>query len=172
MTDIVRAALRRYTGKPVRQYLAERTKGAMIPADMDFSMTADHLVDEPREPIITPTGVLDERGMMLVRVRIPIKVQMGFAIPNPSQEPDEVEAILPEDMLSVSDIGVGVAHVTPDEADEEGDPDEDHENEAEAHEAGRSVKLSDILETLTGQGIRVVVDVEFTEDGPDGSDGA
>lgn len=160
MTDLIRAALRRYNGTPVRRYLAERTRGAMIPADMEFSMTADHLVDEPREPIITPTGVLDHRGMMLVRVRIPIKVEMGFVVPNRSQEPDEVEAIMPEDMLSVSDIGVGVAHVTPEEA--EDDEDEDHEDEAEAHEKGRgTVKLSDILETLTNQGINVVVDVEF-----------
>ena len=33
-------------------------------------------------------------------------------------EPDEVEAILPEDMLSVSDIGAGVDHVDPDEVDD------------------------------------------------------
>lgn len=170
MTDIIRAALRRYAGTPVRQYLAERTKGAMIPADMEFSMTADCLVDEPREPIITPIGVLDHRGMMLVRVRIPIKVEMGFAIPNRSQEPDEVEAILPEDMLSVSDIGVGVAHVSPEEADEEYDEEEGDEADDPSEggaEVSRSVKLSDILETLTGQGINVVVDVEFGQDPPD-----
>lgn len=158
MTDsktLVRAALRQYAGKPLRRFMAERANAALIPADMDFSMTADHLIDDPREPIITPIGVLDHRGMMLVRVRIPIKVEMGFAVPNRSQEPDEVEAILPEDMLAVSDIGEGVGHVSPEEADDE---DEDGDEEG-----GSSVNLSELLKAMASQGIRVNVDVEFVD---------
>ena len=162
MTDsktLVRAALREYAGKPLRRFMAERANAALIPADMDFSMTADHLIDDPREPIITPIGVLDHRGMMLVRVRIPIKVEMGFAIPNRSQEPDEVEAILPEDMLAVSDIGEGVGHVSPDEAEAE-DDDEDADGDGEG---GSTVNLSELLRAMESQGIRVNVDVEFVE---------
>ena len=155
---LVRAALREYAGKPLRRYLAERTQAAIIPSDMDFSMTADHLVDDPREPIITPLGVLDHRGMMLVRVRIPIKVAMGFHKAWENDEPDEVEAILPEDMLSVSDIGAGVAHVDPSEA--EDDEDED---------GGSTVNLSEVLKALHSQGIQVNVDVEFVEADAEGS---
>lgn len=155
---LVRAALREFTGKPLRRYLAERTQAAIIPADMDFSMTADHLVDDPREPIITPLGVLDHRGMMLVRVRIPIKVAMGFHKAWTNDEPDEVEAILPEDMLSVSDIGAGVDHVDPDEVDDE---DED--------DGGSTVNLSEVLKALHSQGLKVNVDVEFVDaEAPEG----
>ena len=162
MTDhVVRSALRRYAGKPVRQFLAEKeaARAAMIPADMDFSMTADHLIDDPREPIITPTGVLDARGMMLVRVRVPIKVQMGFHSPVTDPEPDEVEAILPEDMLAISDVGMGVASITPEEA-------EDEEGEVMTVGERQSVKLSDILEAMHAQGVDVEVDVEFIDDVP------
>lgn len=157
---LVRAALREFAGKPLRRYLAERPNSALIPADMDFSMTADHLVDDPREPIITPLGVLDHRGMMLVRVRLPIKVAMGFHKAWTNDEPDEVEAILPEDMLSVSDIGAGVDHVDPGEV--EGDEDE-------GEDGGSTVNLSEVLKALHSQGIQVNVDVEFVDaEAPEG----
>lgn len=158
MTDaksIVRAALREFSAKPLRRYLAERPAAGPIPScDGDISWTADHLVDDPREPIITPLGVLDARGMMLVRVRIPIKVPMGFHSPVKSPEPDEVEAILPEDMLAISDVGMGVAHVDPGEA---ADPDEDGEDDGE----DGVVNLSEVLKLLGAQGLKVNVDVEF-----------
>lgn len=162
----VRSALKRYTGLPVRQYLAERAKGALIPADADFSMTADVVVDDPREPVITPIGVLDARGMMLVRVRVPIKVPMGFHSPVDDPEPDEVEAILPEDMLAISDVGMGVESVTPDEVE-----DDDGEVMQGAHERP-SIKLSDIIESMHAQGVDVEVDVEFIDDhtAPDDDD--
>lgn len=155
-TTAIRAALREFSGKPLRRYLAERQTAGPIPSDDgSISWTADHLVDDPREPIITPVGVLDHRGMMLVRVRIPIKVAMGFHKAWENDEPDEVEAILPEDLLSISDIGAGVGHVSPEEA---GD-----EDEGEDEEDGSVVNLSEVLRALGAQGVRVNVDVDFVE---------
>ncbi|USN13842.1 hypothetical protein KABACHOK_00050 [Brevundimonas phage vB_BpoS-Kabachok] len=152
-TTSIRAALREFSGKPLRRYLAERQTAGPIPSDDgSISWTADHLVDDPREPIITPVGVLDHRGMMLVRVRIPIKVAMGFHKMWENQEPEEVEAIIPEDMLSISDIGAGVDHVPP-EADDDDDED------------GSTVNLSEVLSALGAQGIRVNVDVDFIDAG-------
>ncbi|UTC29131.1 hypothetical protein BAMBUS_00480 [Brevundimonas phage vB_BpoS-Bambus] len=152
-TTAIRAAVREFSGKPLRRYLAERPRGGPIPSDDgSISWTADHLVDDPREPIITPVGVLDHRGMMLVRVRIPIKVPMGFHKMWENQEPEEVEAIIPEDMLSVSDIGCGVDHVPPDE-DDDGEDD------------GSTVNLSEVLAALGAQGVRVNVDVDFVDAG-------
>ncbi|AXQ68986.1 hypothetical protein HOU00_gp139 [Caulobacter phage CcrPW] len=90
-----------------------------IPSEDGISWTADHVIDDPREPRITPTGILDHRGMMLLRVAVPIKVPMGFAIPqvNPPER-DEVETLVPEDMLAVSEVGLGIGFVTPEEAEE------------------------------------------------------
>lgn len=93
-----------------------RTRAAILPTDQEFSLTGDVVAWEEREPRITPTGVLDHRGMMLVRVTVPIKEHIGFARDlDVEREPDEVETILPEDMLAVSDCGLGVGFVTPDE---------------------------------------------------------
>jgi hypothetical protein len=61
------------------------------------------VVYEEREPTITPIGILDHRGMMLLRVTVPIKQTIGFHRPPGPRDADEVETILPEDMLAVSD---------------------------------------------------------------------
>lgn len=124
-----RAALRRARSMPLSRWLQHRSggyaadrhrSGAMIPADMDFGVTADHIVYEEREPRITPTGILDHRGMMLVRITVPIKEEIGFARDlEIERQPDEVETILPEDMLAISDCGLGVGYVRPHEV--EGD---------------------------------------------------
>ncbi|USN15635.1 hypothetical protein KIKIMORA_05170 [Brevundimonas phage vB_BpoS-Kikimora] len=155
----VQAALRRLTA------WRSRPRSGPIPGeDGSISWTADHLVDDPREPIMTPTGVLDSRGQMLVRVRVPIKVKMGFHLPHESREPDEVETIVPEDLLAVSDCGMGVESLTPEEADDGDGDDEDAPpplNRDGLEE--NQVRLSDVLRTLTHQGVEVVVDVEFAE---------
>lgn len=111
-------------GRRTRAYYAHEDE------DGDVSLTADHVIDEPREPSLVPTGVLDARGQMLVRVTIPIKVPMGFHIPNP--RPDgagEVQTIVPEDMLRVSDIGEGLAHLTPEDL--EGPDDEEDDDDGQ-----------------------------------------
>lgn len=140
-----------------------RARSGPIPGeDGSISWTADHLVDDPREPILTPIGVLDARGQMLVRVRVPIKVKMGFHLPHQNQEPDEVETIVPEDMLAVSDCGMGLESLTPEEAEEE----EDEDGPPPLNRDGlaeNQVRLSDVLRTLHHQGVEVVVDVEFAE---------
>jgi hypothetical protein len=116
-------------------------------------MTADHVIDDPREPTITPLGVLDHRGKMLLRVTVPIKQKMGFhTFIQP--EPDEVETILPEDMLAVSDIGVGIAHLEPHEVDGPDDDEDDEPGEAP------QVRLSEVIRSLTAQGIVVIDDGE------------
>jgi hypothetical protein len=95
-----------------------RTRAAILPSEQEFSITGDVVAWEEREPRITPTGVLDHRGMMLVRITVPIKEHIGFARDlDIEREPDEVETILPEDMLAVSDCGLGVGFVTPAEVD-------------------------------------------------------
>ncbi len=90
-------------------------------SDGDYFVTADHVIDEPREPTIVPIGVLDAQGEMLVRITIPVRLPtIGFHLPPGSgQEADCVEAILPENMVAVSDIGVGIGHVTPAEIEDD-----------------------------------------------------
>ncbi len=122
--DVIVRRVRKAHSQPLSQWLAERrrTRAGIVPSEFGdgYLVTADHVIDDPREPRIMATGVLDSRGMMLMRVAMPIKVPMGFQFPC-SKEPvqDEVEAIIPEDMLGVSDIGVGVGYLEPDEV--EGD---------------------------------------------------
>lgn len=99
-------------------------RGGIIPSDQDFGMTADMVVDDPREPQIQPIGILDERGQMLCRVTVPIKVPMGFHSPQRGMPVgDEVETIVPEDMLAITDVaGGGLGYV--DEAELGGDAEE------------------------------------------------
>jgi hypothetical protein len=122
--DVV-GAIQRSGVRSVRQWRDDRrrriTAGYFHTPDGDAFVTADHVIDDPREPRIVPTGILDERGMMLVRVTIPIKCKMGFARMLP-EDPGEVTTIVPEDMLAVSDIGEGLGFVEPHEV--EGDEDE------------------------------------------------
>lgn len=141
---IVSQALRRSRAIPLSRFVAQRqaamwagpaqrTRAAMIPCDSDYGVTADHIVYEEREPTITPTGVLDHRGMMLLRVTVPIKVPIGFHRPPGRDEATEVETILPEDMLAVSDIGVGLGYLEPHEVDDQ-DQDEDDPDAAASAE--------------------------------------
>jgi hypothetical protein len=122
----IATALRRARAVPLSRWMALRggyagsPRGAMIPADVELGVTADFVAYEEREPRITPTGVLDHRGMMLVRVTVPIKEHIGFGRDlDIAREPDEVETIIPEDLLAVSDCGLGVGFVTPDEVEDE-----------------------------------------------------
>lgn len=141
-----------------RAQQARTTSGPVPTGEGDYAWTADHLVDDPREPILTPTGVLDSRGQHLIRVRMPIKVPMGFHIPNRSNEPDEVEYIVPEDQLSVSDSGMGVEHLSPEEADEE---DEAARKLVVTQEDGEVyAKLSDVVAMLQSQGLNVINDLD------------
>lgn len=97
-----------------------RPRGALLPADAEYGMTADHVIDEPRQPRMIATGILDEHGEMLVRVVIPIRLsRIGFHIPNLSEAVDEVVAIVPESMLHIVEDcpGEGIGHVDPSEVD-------------------------------------------------------
>ena len=91
----------------------------MLPADAEYGMTADHVIDEPRQPRMIATGILDENGEMLVRVVIPIRLsRIGFDTPQRDVK-DEVVAIVPESMLHVVEDcpGEGIGHVDPSEVD-------------------------------------------------------
>ncbi|AFU86810.1 hypothetical protein D869_gp104 [Caulobacter phage CcrRogue] len=118
---------------PLRRLSPADRSGPIPTYDGDYSFTADHLIDDPREPNIVPIGLLDERGEMLLKVHMPIKVKMGFALPpSDRDDADEVVAYVPESQLIVSDIGLGQGFVTPKEADEAEDLDpEDDEDEGE-----------------------------------------
>ncbi|ARB13851.1 hypothetical protein Ccr2_gp320 [Caulobacter phage Ccr2] len=97
-----------------------RHRGDIWPVhdEMDYAASASTVVDDPREPSIVPTGVLDAAGEMLLKVHMPIKVPLGFAIPLVDRDDaDEVVSYVPESQLIVSDIGLGRGYVTPEEAD-------------------------------------------------------
>ena len=81
--------------------------------DDGYSAGSHTVVDDPREPIITETGLLDARGVPLMRVIFPVKVAMGFATPGRGVEvADTVAALLPADHISVTDRpGSGTAYV-------------------------------------------------------------
>uniref|UniRef100_A0AB74UIT6 Uncharacterized protein n=1 Tax=Caulobacter phage BL57 TaxID=3348355 RepID=A0AB74UIT6_9VIRU len=99
--------------------------------EMDYAASASTVVDDPREPNIIPTGILDAAGEMLLKVHMPIKVPMGFAIPEVEgrDDADEVVSYVPESQLIVSDIGVGRGYVTPEEADAGDEDDEETEGQ-------------------------------------------
>jgi hypothetical protein len=158
-------AMRRARSMPLSRWVANRggyagspRGAAMIPEDMEFGMTADFIAYEEREPRITPTGVLDHRGMMLVRITVPIKEHIGFARDlDVEREADEVETILPEDMLAVSDCGLGVGFLTPDEVE---DPNHAEQMQALVHGAlnkfnGDAEKAREFLASLG-------IDIEFS----------
>lgn len=103
--------------RPQPGVLPARERGGLLPVDQDYALTADTVVDDPREPQIVPTGVLDERGQMLCRVIMPLKVKMGFhSTMEPAEE--DVMMLVPEDMLRISDCGAGMDYF--DEADFDG----------------------------------------------------
>lgn len=157
---MVVSTLKRANSKRVSAWKRGRGAGPVPSDDGSISWTADHVIDDPREPHITPIGVLDARGMMLLRVSIPIKVPLGFAIPQVREpEADCVETIVPEDMLAVSEVGLGVGYVTPDEVedDDEG-PDLAAMIEAAMEEAGGDREK---LKTILGD---LGVEIQFREE--------
>lgn len=80
-----------------------RARGAFVPTEMEMGITADVVVEDPREPRIEPLGILDARGQMLCRVTVPIKAEIGFVKRRPPVL-EEVSTIVAEDMLAVSDV--------------------------------------------------------------------
>lgn len=84
----------------------------------DMGMTSSVVVDDPRQPRLEATGILDPRGKMLVRVIMPIKAPLGFQTPGRRHVEDELEAIVPEDLLRVSTQG-GVGSIRTGEDEDE-----------------------------------------------------
>lgn len=145
-------------------------------------MTADAFIDDPRQPTLMPTGVLDSTGDMIMRVAIPIREQVGFAIParnNPSH-PDMVEYLAPAESLTLVEEHMGgVNWVTEAEA-LDIDPNlldvEEEDDGTLPTEIGGMpvvgfsdtgmpvVKLSDLLRKLTAEGVAVAIDLEFNEE--------
>lgn len=139
----------------VRQVLAQLPKADRWPrrpsagpvpiGDGDVSWTADHVIDEPREPVIVPIGVLDSRGEMLVRITMPIKQRMGFNTGSADwrgEVEDTVETVIAQDMVSVSDCGAGIAHIEPHEC--------EGEDECEGDEEDGDDDLYAVVQTPTG----------------------
>ncbi len=120
------AGVRRFKDAPYGGQAYSRPVYGLIPEN-DYQATADTVYDNPRGPSIVPTGVLDSRGQMLCRVSMPIKVKMGFHSMM-EDVADEMEMIVPEDMLRLSDCGAGMAHV------DDGDFELEDEDEGEDDE--------------------------------------
>lgn len=98
----------------MRKLSLGRPKGGIwYDSEGDPMATADHVVDDPRQPRLIPTGVLDANGEMLVRVYLPIKCRLGFHIPNERDVEDEVLMILPESQISIAEDmpGSGYGHI-------------------------------------------------------------
>lgn len=129
------------------QYLSAKTvkPRADIWPENDYHAGATVVIDDPREPTIVATGVLDANGDMLLRVTTPIKVKMGFAIPT-HDEADEVVSIVPESLLGVSDSGLGVGFVTPEEAEAY---DGEHDEEDDAPQGLRVVATPELIAAHT-----------------------
>ncbi|AFU88640.1 hypothetical protein CcrSwift_gp322 [Caulobacter phage CcrSwift] len=129
-----------------------RQRGDIWPVhdEMDYAASASTVVDDPREPSIVPTGVLDAAGEMLLKVHMPIKVPLGFAIPPVDRDDaDEVVSYVPESQLIVSDIGLGRGYVTPEEADAgEIDGHEAHEE----HPGQASIRIPATKEVIAAHG--------------------
>lgn len=106
-----------------------RATGGIHPVYDECFATADHVYEEQRGPQIVPIGILDERGVMLCRVTMPIKQQLGFNTGGngwTGDYEDEVEALVPADMLRISDGGGGISEIDASEYDgEDFEEDED-----------------------------------------------
>lgn len=102
------------------------------PVDGDSMATADHVIDEPREPRLIPTGILDANGEMLIRVVVPIKVKMGFHCPGLEPAEEEVMTILPESLIHIAEDlpGEGIGWVDAAELDAEQEEDDDADPQA------------------------------------------
>ena len=110
-------AKRKFTARNLTGTLSSKkhTPRSEIWPDMDdgYCAGASTLIDEPRQPQIAETGILDARGVPLVRVTFPVKVKMGFHPPKPSEDiPETVGVVIPADMLSVTETpGGGMGYV-------------------------------------------------------------
>lgn len=169
--------MRRLTRKnPASSFRKISPKGVLpIQNDWgDISFIGDTLIDDPREPVIMPTGILNAEGHMLVRVHMPIKTKCGFHHPTKPAEPenpldDYAAFVIGEEELMVSDSGIGIGFVTPKEAAEMEGPEEmpDHIDGVPVIGTSDSgmpvVKLSDILRKLTAEGIAVAIDIDTGE---------
>lgn len=99
-------------------------RGGVYPVhdDTDFVATADVVIDSHREPVITDSGILDARGVPLIRIEVPIKQQMGFNTGGNAwtgEYQDTVSTMLPADMVrQTGEPGIGVGHVDAEEFDE------------------------------------------------------
>lgn len=110
----------KYRSRP-RHY----ARAEIIPTEMEYGMTAGTVIDEPRQPMIMPTGVYDSRGKMILRVSIPITQSLGFMSRPEPEEDDHVHALVPEDMLMITDVhGHGVAFVDTSELEDVDDDDD------------------------------------------------
>lgn len=157
------------------------TKSAYVnyDEDGDISMTSDTYIEDQRQPILTPTGVLDASGDMIIRVAMPIREKVGFAIPNPKNPPDMVEYLAPAESLTIVEENMGgVSSVTEAEA-LEIDPHlygEEGDGGIPSHIGGLSVigtsdsgmpviRLSDLIRKLTTEGIAVAIDIDLDQGG-------
>lgn len=124
---IATARPRRGKARPVTPavgFRLRRVRGALIPADQEFSLTADHLYEVPREPQVMPTGILDVDGNMICRIHVPIKQQLGFNTGGNAWTGDcEEEVVLMQtaNMIRMSDCGMGIESVDPSELEGEED---------------------------------------------------
>lgn len=112
--------------RPLSQRVRFNRAGGIPDGDGDFSWTAEVLVDDPREPQLFATGILDPLGDPIIRVVTPVKLdKIGFdfsdipayAAAQAAQDQfDEVVAYTTESQLSVVQDapGEGITHVHPD----------------------------------------------------------
>lgn len=121
--------------------VAARGPRADIWPENDYHAGATVVVDDPREPVIQAIGILDQHGDEMLKITMPIKVPMGFALPanEGHDDQDEVVSFIPESLLSVSNVGLGLGYVTPAEADE--GYEEEDEEDGDAEEAGETVTV-------------------------------
>ena len=66
--------------------------------------TAATVIDDPRQPRIIRTGILDRRGEMIVRVVQLQRVPMGFAT-GCQPQPDSITTWLPESLVQITQPG-------------------------------------------------------------------
>ncbi len=150
-------------------------KSAYVKYDEDgeVSMTADVVEDDPREPIITSTGLLNAAGEELLKVMMPVKVKMGFDTKSGKIQ-DTVIFRIPEPDLNVSDVGLGKGYIDVAEfeaeereetAAEKAELDKMEAAFLQAEADGKAVRLSEVIRQITEQGITILDDLG-DPDGP------
>lgn len=120
--------------------------------DQNGQATADHVIDDPRQPRIQATGVLNEQGEMIFRVAVPIKLaRIGFG-PHPDapalDEEDEVHFIVTENQLHVIEDAVSpesIGYLTLEDVGDGGEEEDDEEIDIEEAAARIQERLKEIL---------------------------